>query len=292
MKKRLFVLLLLISPFSYAETNRTAASIDCNDRANEIRMSDQLDEAISVLGDCLSEELNRVARTYLLLGLSYYGQEEQNKAIANYSKAIEFAPAYVTAYTNRGLSYAMQGKVNESLADFETAIGIDPEYMQAYYYRAFTYHREGDYRKAIDDFNIAMTLTQDQSETATIYYNRGRAYKELNRLDDALSDYSQAIQVNPNYTAAYFSRGLLHHQRKNVDEAIADYTRTIAFDENHARAFFNRGLLHRKNGKDHLALRDFEAATDIEPSFARAHANRSYTMMVPVIPLLFILALG
>ena len=61
MKKRLFVLLLLISPFSYAETNRTAASIDCNDRANEIRMSDQLDEAISVLGDCLSEELNRVA---------------------------------------------------------------------------------------------------------------------------------------------------------------------------------------------------------------------------------------
>ena len=101
MKKRLFVLLLLISPFSYAETNRTAASIDCNDRANEIRMSDQLDEAISVLGDCLSEELNRVARTYLLLGLSYYGQDEQNKAIANYSKAIEFAPAYVTAYTNR-----------------------------------------------------------------------------------------------------------------------------------------------------------------------------------------------
>lgn len=116
MKKLLIVLLMLLPLATQAE------QIDCNDRANEVRMSDRLDEAIDVLGDCLSEELNRVARTYLLLGLTYYDAKEQNKAIANYSKAIEFAPNYVTAFANRGLSYSMKGNYKDALEDFDKAI--------------------------------------------------------------------------------------------------------------------------------------------------------------------------
>ena len=67
---------------------------------------------------------------------------------------------------------------------------------------------------------------------------------------------------------------------------------TIALDEQHARAYFNRGLLYRKDGNDFRAMRDFEAATDIDPAYARAYANRGYTMMIPIIPILFVLALG
>jgi tetratricopeptide (TPR) repeat protein len=268
------------------------ADVDCNDKANQIRISDRLDEAINVLGECLDEELSRVARTYLLLGLSYYEGNEQNKAIANYSKAIEFAPTYVTAFVNRGLRYTAKGNYQLALNDFADAIELDPGYMQAYYFRAYAHQKEGNHRAAINDFNTALTLTQDTNEVAAIYYNRGRVYRDLKRYDDALSDFDQAIQLKPEYTAVYFSRGLLHHKRKRTDEAIADYTRTIALDEQHARAHFNRGLLYRKDGNDFLAMKDFEAATDIDPAYARAYANRGYTMMIPIIPLLFVLGLG
>lgn len=283
---RLIIACILLLPFSIQ------AAIDCNDRANEIRMSDRLDEAITVLNNCLSEELGRVARTYLLLGLSHYERGEQQRAIANYSKAIEFAPSYVTAYANRGLSYAMQKDYDEALRDFDRAIALDPGYMQAYYFRAFTHQKAGRFRSAVNDFSTALTMTTDEGETATIYYNRGRAYRELRQFDEALADYDQAIDRNPDFTRAYFSRGLLHHERKNVDNAIADYTKTVSLDDRHARAFFNRGLLYRKTGADFRAMKDFEAATDIEPTYARAHANRGYTASLPLLPLLFILALG
>jgi tetratricopeptide (TPR) repeat protein len=285
MKNFAVFLLLLSLPFA-VQAN------DCNDSANEIRLSDRLDEAIDVLDDCLSEELARVARTYLLLGLTYYDAGEQKKAIANYSKAIELAPNYVTAFANRGLSHSMNDEHDLALADFEQAIDLDPGYMQAYYFRAFAHQRQGDFRSAVEDFNTALTLTTDSNEVATIYYNRGRANKELKAYDDALADYEQAINLRPEDANIYFSRGLLHHQRKDFDAAIADYSRTVELNDQHARAFYNRGLLYRKAGVDFLAVRDFQAATDIEPSFARAHVNRGYTHMIPMLPLLFILALG
>ena len=284
--RKLLLTCLFLLPFS------AQAEIECNDRANEIRKSDRPDEAISILGDCLSEELSRVARTYLLLGLSYYDQGEHARAIANYSKAIEFAPEYVTAYANRGLSYAMKKDYDRALQDFDRAIELDPSYMQAYYFRAFTNQKSGKLRAAVDDFSMALTLATDEDETATIYYNRGRVYTDLRGYDSALSDYNEAIRINPEFSRAYFSRGLLHHERKRVDEAIADYSRTISLDNRHARAFFNRGLLYRKSGSDFRAMKDFEAATDIEPTYARAYANRGYTMSLPLLPLIFILALG
>lgn len=285
MKILLLLSLLLIPHFA-------SADVDCNDRANDIRLSDQLDDAIDVLDACLSEELSRVARTYLLLGLTYYDAGEQKKAVANYSKAIEFAPEYVTAYANRGLSHSVSGRHQLALEDFDRAIELDPTYMQAYYFRAYTYQRADKHARAVEDYSTALTLTQDPTEQAKIYYNRARANKALKRVDDALGDYNEAIALNPANAATYFSRALLHHESKNSDAAIADYSRTIELDDQHARAFFNRGLLYRKAGTDFLAIRDFEAATDIDPSFAKAYVNRGYTHMIPIFPLIFILALG
>lgn len=186
----------------------------------------------------------------------------------------------------------MKGKYKDALRDFDKAIDLDPDYMQAYYFRAFAHQREGNHQRAIEDFTTALTMTSDTNEMASIYYSRGRANKELKRYDDAYSDYGEALSLKPDDADYYYSRALLHHQRKDNDAAIADYSRTIELYDQHARAYYNRGLLYRKAGTDFLAIRDFEAATDIEPSFARAYANRGYTYMIPVIPLLFILALG
>ncbi len=286
MIKHLILLWLAIAPVI------ASANSDCNDKANEVRLTAQLDQAIDILDDCLAEELGRVARTYLLLGLTHYDAGEQRAAIANYSKAIEFAPEYVTAFANRGLSNALLGNFRDAIADYDTAIDLDPGYMQAYYFRAYTHQQMGDFREAIADFTTALTLTRDNDELATLYYSRGRANKEAEYLVPAMADYDQAIALKPAQADYYFSRGLLHHQQKSADAAIADYSRAIELDDRHARAYYNRGLLYRKAGTDFLALRDFEAATDIEPSFARAYANRGYTHMIPLLPLLIILALG
>ena len=81
---------------------------DCNDDANAARLDNRLDEAEALCADCLDAELGRrLARTYMLLGLTHYDNGDHKKAIAQYNKALETVPTYVTALTNRGVSYML-----------------------------------------------------------------------------------------------------------------------------------------------------------------------------------------
>ena len=57
------------------------ATADCNDEANEARLDNRLEESEIILADCLNDELERLARTYLLLGLTHYDNGNHRKAI-------------------------------------------------------------------------------------------------------------------------------------------------------------------------------------------------------------------
>ncbi len=269
-----------------------SALANCNDEANLARLDNRPDEALRILQECLNEELSRVARSYLLLGLSWYDKGNQRQAIKAYSKAIETDPDYTTAWVNRGLSHALRGRYSKALADFETALQQDPANMQAFYFRAFAHEKEGRYRLAVEDYTRALDLADGDTEAATILHHRGLAYREMKNTEQALADYDRALSLNPAYVDAYFSRGLLYHKMDRTDAAIADYSRVIDLKPDHAEAFHNRGLLYQKTGTDHLAIRDYNQAIDLKPRYARAYVSRSYAYLIPVIPLLFVLLLG
>jgi tetratricopeptide (TPR) repeat protein len=60
---------------------------------------------------------------------------------------------------------------------------------------------------------------------ATLYYRRGLVRGSLSRLDDqriAISDYSQAIELDANYADAYFQRGALRGKIDEKKQAVAD----------------------------------------------------------------------
>jgi len=56
-------------------------------------------------------------------------------------------------------------------------------------------------------------------------------------LDRAISDFSQTIQMNPNYILAYDCRGTVYLMRRNngdIDRAIADFETMLRLDPNNA----------------------------------------------------------
>jgi tetratricopeptide (TPR) repeat protein len=65
-------------------------------------------------------------------GLAHYKQGEFEKAIADYTKAIELDPAYAVAYNNRGIVYHDQGELDKAIADVTKLIELDPAYARAY----------------------------------------------------------------------------------------------------------------------------------------------------------------
>ena len=57
-------------------------------------------------------------------------------------------------------------------------------------------------------------------------YNYGQNY------DLAISDYTRAIEIDPQLELAYANRGLTYYYLKKPMEAISDYTKSIEINPN------------------------------------------------------------
>ncbi len=101
---------------------------------------------------------SEVARAYFGRGYSYSEQGDLDKAIADYTKAVELSPQYAAAYNNRGVCYGKQGDTGQALANYTKAIEINPKDALYYKNRGKIYQKLGHAAEAEADFAKANEL--------------------------------------------------------------------------------------------------------------------------------------
>ena len=70
--------------------------------------------------------------TYYNLGyISYNMEKDYRKATVQFTKAIDFNPAYAEAYYMRGLSFEQLGEFAKSIRDYTQSLRIAPGYELA-----------------------------------------------------------------------------------------------------------------------------------------------------------------
>jgi tetratricopeptide (TPR) repeat protein len=98
--------------------------------------------------------------------------------------------------------------------------------------------KQGNYDEAIEEYTAAIELDPD---LATAYLGRGQAYFPQGRSLMAVSDYSRAIELDPDYTAAYYGRGWAQLDNRAWEGAVSDFSKVIELEPNQARAYNGRG---------------------------------------------------
>ena len=63
---------------------------------------------------------------------------------------------------------------------------------------------------------------QTELNDAAAYINRGNAYFEKGQYDQAISDYTKALEINPRDAWAYFDRGNAYFEKGEYDKAWED----------------------------------------------------------------------
>ena len=238
------------------------------------------------------------ADAYLNRGDIYHKQGKLNLALNNYNKVLEIDPEDAIAYFNRGNLYYEQRKLDSALRNYNQAIKINPEFAEAYGGLGFVYAEQGNTEVAILNFEKAKQLYIEQGDTegeqtasefltklktvpnestnndAETHISRGNAHFKGGKLDLAIKEYTQAIQLDPNLALAYNNRGLIYDEQGKYDLALADYNQALEIDPNLALAYNNRGIVYYQQGKYDLALAEFNKALEINPEDDKSYYNR------------------
>jgi len=116
----------------------------------------------------------RPGAAYIDRGRTYILQDDNDRAIADFTKAIQLDPEGANAYNHRGVAYAGKLDFDSAIADFDKALQFDPLLKNAHANRGLAFSRKGDEARARADFAIEEQLFPHQSSGSLKVLN-GRA---------------------------------------------------------------------------------------------------------------------
>lgn len=185
-------------------------------------------------------------------GYVYALLDEWNQAVLDYSSAISLDPTYATAYNNRAIAYTHLNNHLGAQADYETAIELNPQYYDAYYNYGVLMYKQGKFQPAMNAFH--MVIKSDIQKTPQMWNNHGSALHRLGQYSNAITSYTQALKLDPNYELAQLNRAIAYRDLGEYQAAVDDYSSLLASNPYRYDLYLARG----------------NALENIEPSSATA----------------------
>ncbi|NES22582.1 MAG: tetratricopeptide repeat protein [Symploca sp. SIO3E6] len=113
--------------------------------------------------------------------------------------------------------------------EIQTQLSEETSYLTLFTIGLVRYEAK-DYENAILRFTRALEFVTDAEQAIvqdvtldTLYFYRGAAYYTKGELDLAITNYNQAIKINPEYALAYYNRGYTYSKLGNKQKVIQDF---------------------------------------------------------------------
>lgn len=88
-------------------------------------------------------------------------------------------------------------------------------------------------------------------ELAELYYDQGNAYRDVGQPGPAITAYSIAIRLRPNFPLAYNNRGVALMHQGLTARAIADFKTAIRLKPDYSKAIDNLGVAYEHLERSH-----------------------------------------
>ena len=136
-------------------------------------------------------------------------------------------------------------------------------------YGAVIPHTEGLASTAASAEGFLETAVKIAGKTAArqAIASRAQAYRETGRYDEALTDLTRAIDLDPANPWAIGERGETYRLMRRYDEALTDFTRAIDLAPAYAWAIASRGQAYLETGRYEEALADFTRGSSWNPAW-------------------------
>jgi protein O-GlcNAc transferase len=136
--------------------------------------------------------------------------------------------------------------------------------------RGLKLHRKGQLEEAVSCYRKALQLNPN---LAGVYNNMGAGLQGLGRLEEAISSFEMAVEIRPDYIEAHNNMGNLLQQMGRIDEAISSYHKVLELEPDLSEAHNNLGNAYHHMGQLSEAISCYQKALELRPDNAQAYCN-------------------
>lgn len=168
-----------------------------------------------------------------ILELSGKGRQ----AVEFYDRAVQAGEHWMFVY-ERGENYYALGHDNRALADFNRALELRPQVSTILRLRARIHQKQGKFDEAMEDFNLALQLDPLAPE---VLQGRAALLWTLNRFDEALQDIESALKLRPHDAYNLWNKGRLMLRLKDYPNAVSNLKRASELNSEEAGIWYDYG---------------------------------------------------
>lgn len=116
------------------------------------------------------------------------------------------------------------------------------------------------------------------AQSSKQYMKAGEEFLRKGNFNDAIEQFSKAIELDPDYEKAYIQRAITYLQLDDFQKASIDFDRAIVFNEKDGELYYLAGNSYYNLGEYEIALERLSAAIGFKNNFYEAYQVRSVVL--------------
>ena len=200
------------------------------------------------------------------LGTQALANGDMTTAFTEFNRPVELNDRLAAAWHGRGVVLFNQGKYSEAVADLRKAISLETRRSEYFKNMAVPLMKIGSHDDAVKQIIIGQSKTslakRDQYKrfVAQVCDSRAAQRTKDGYHEGALSDLEEAIRRDDSYPDPFDDRGSIRFSLKQYEQAVSDFTRAIELAPDQHEFYVHRGHALKALGRNTEADADYERA--------------------------------
>jgi tetratricopeptide (TPR) repeat protein len=259
---------LALNDINEAVANDSTKSEYFLTQANVLFANLLVPQSLEAFQKCIELDPKNIEAYLKLAELNLYIKKYKD-AVQNANDVLRIDKHRAKAYFIKGFVFKEMGDTSNAISSFQTCTEQEPDNYDGYMQLGLLYGAKRN-KLAIQYYNNALRLDPKSTEAL---YDRGLFYQDNGDLQKAIDDYQAIIQIDPSYKEAYYNIGYINLvYLDKYQEAVTYFTNAINSAKYYVDAYYNRGLSYEKLGNKAAAEADYKEALSIMPTYKLAIA--------------------
>jgi tetratricopeptide (TPR) repeat protein len=145
--------------------------------------------------------------------------------------------------------------------------------------RGINFYQQGNYDAAVKEFQRSIALSPNSSYTQDSYDYMVQSLLNLNRTDDAIKAYKQAIRLDPTNDSYHVNLGNIYFSVSKYDDALVEYKEAVRVDPSSTLNWYSLGQAYKQVGDYAGAEQAFNKISGQSPIDAALGLGQTYRLM-------------